>query len=724
MKREVLAGQQLQMTEKEKRLSMRIAKWASLVLAGIFGIVIVVALVVSGQAIQDAVEGQFLSMSRATGEQIQALVTTAETSAENIANYVQKAYRISGAGLRNMGGQMAVEGENMTFMSSIYKQPMSELNYDVERYLTEVCRTTATGTGNIAGVGVMFEPNEFGEYIPDYAIYVPEDIGANDTIEPYGEYAVYSKEISYTGAKAAGKPIFTEPYSWNGKTLISYSCPILVDNVFKGIVVVDIEIMDFGSYITLDENYPSLYGTIYLQDGTIIYDSEDIMAVGKNVSDFTPDKNQLAKLQKGMAGSEYFFVESKREDGHKVSRYCYPIKAGDETWWAQTAVNSKEKTASLQAMFVIMLILAALGLLALISMIVALLSRMLKPIKSVVEAAEHISLGKLDNELAVTSNDEIGRLARVFAGTSHNLKLMIEDINYILDEMAEGNFGVKTRNESSYVGDFEHILVSMRRLNDRLSDTMRRIHVASDQVDAGAVQMAQSAQALAEGANDQAGSVEELQATITNLAEQARTNARESQESYEKTVAVEKEAENSSSEMARMTEAMHEISEASMKISNIIGEIEDIASQTNMLSLNASIEAARAGEAGRGFAVVAGQIGKLAEESARSAVSTRELISTALAKVEDGNQITASTEESLMKVMEGLREIAGNVEQTRENSEAQAGSITMVETGVEQISEVVQNNSATAEETSATSEELSAQAATLNELLRQFKLKE
>lgn len=169
---------------------------------------------------------------------------------------------------------------------------------------------------------------------------------------------------------------------------------------------------------------------------------------------------------------------------------------------------------------------------------------------------------------------------------------------------------------------------------------------------------------------------------------------------------------------------MQRISESSMKIENIISELEDIASQTNLLSLNASIEAARAGEAGKGFAVVADQIRKLAEQSAASAVSTRELIEGSIHDVEEGNKAVVLVSETLDEVIKGINAIADTSKSLSENSQSQATAMEQAEQGVNQISEVVQSNSAMAQETSATSEELSAQAETLDNLVKQFKLRE
>ena len=261
-------------------------------------------------------------------------------------------------------------------------------------------------------------------------------------------------------------------------------------------------------------------------------------------------------------------------------------------------------------------------------------------------------------------------------------------------------------------------------MNRQLDGTLHQIREASEQVKVGSEQLAGSAQDLAEGASNQAGAVEELTATIenvTNISEESANNAVVAATSAK---AAAEDAEKSREEINQLTEAMERITETSKEIENIIAAIEDIASQTNLLSLNASIEAARAGEAGRGFAVVADQIGKLAADSAQSAVTTRELISKSLVEVEAGNNIVENTMESISTVLANMESFAGMASGAAEASKTQVDMLKQIEAGIEQITVVVQNNSASAQETSAVSEELSAQAIGLEEMVAQFVLRE
>ena len=320
-------------------------------------------------------------------------------------------------------------------------------------------------------------------------------------------------------------------------------------------------------------------------------------------------------------------------------------------------------------------------------------------------------------------DDEFNQMINDFEGMSEDLKKIIKDIENILGSMSRGNFMVQSGCRELYQGTFNDILVAMRDLRDQMIDTLQNVDDASIQVSAGSDNLAQSAQALAEGATDQAGAVEELTSTIANITASAEQSSKNLDESHQQAKEYARQADEGRQQMKDLAVAMKRITDTSKQIENITAQIEDIASQTNLLSLNASIEAARAGEAGKGFAVVADEIRTLAEQSAASAVSTRELIEGALKEIDEGNTASKNAEETLKIVIDGIESIAETSKQLSEDSKMQAEAMEQAELGVNQISEVVQSNSAAAEETSATSEELSAQADTLKGLIGKFILK-
>lgn len=352
----------------------------------------------------------------------------------------------------------------------------------------------------------------------------------------------------------------------------------------------------------------------------------------------------------------------------------------------------------------------------------AITKNMLRPIKQIQKASADLKAGNLDVDITYESPDELGQLANDFKDACATLHAMVEDTGVLLDQMANGDFTISEANKSKYVGSFVEQFESMHQLGSQMSDTLEQINVASEQVAQGSGQLSCGAQALAEGATDQAGAVEELTATVENITEVANNNAAAAEESYETVREAAEHAGQSREDLERLTEAMQRIDATSKEIQNIIGSIEDIAEQTNLLSLNASIEAARAGEAGRGFAVVAEQIGKLAGDSARAAVNTRDLLGKSLQEVENGNVITEKTVEALNQILETMNRFADTAKGSSESSREQADMLRQVEQGIEQISSVVQSNSASAEETSATSQQLSAQSDELKTLVGKFKL--
>lgn len=383
------------------------------------------------------------------------------------------------------------------------------------------------------------------------------------------------------------------------------------------------------------------------------------------------------------------------------------------------------KAASVTGIIVIiiMVVVGALSIALCVTYSKVISSLLIEPILELQGAAQKLKRGELDVEITYESQDELGELAENFRGACGQMRNVIEDAGYLLSEMAGGNFNVTTRAEESYVGYFKQLIESMRKLNHQLDGTLRQISEASEQVSIGAGQLASSAQELAEGATEQAGAVEELTATVEDVTNISEDSAEGASQAAKQIKASAEDAKKSREEMNRLIGAMERITETSKEIENIIGAIEDIASQTNLLSLNASIEAARAGEAGKGFAVVADQIGKLASDSAQSAVNTRELIGKALEEIENGNAMVERTMEVISEVLVGMEEFAETAANSAESSRTQADMLKQIEAGIEQISTVVQSNSAAAQETSAISEELSAQAENLEGMVAAFELR-
>ena len=346
------------------------------------------------------------------------------------------------------------------------------------------------------------------------------------------------------------------------------------------------------------------------------------------------------------------------------------------------------------------------------------------PVQEITEAAKIMYSGDMSvgERITYESEDEIGQLADALRGTTKNLSDYVNEISAILQCMATGDLTEDSDEITDFLGDFASIKESFVHILKRFNSTLTNIQTSVDEVEEGANGISQSSQALAEGATDQASAIQQLDATVTSVANMATESARETQQAYDDIQKTVSDAEQEKEKVKELTDEMRRIYEISSEIGNIIVTIENIASQTNLLSLNASIEAARAGEAGKGFAVVADQIGKLAADSANSAAETKELISKTVQEIEKGNAVTETVSQSFDRVIASMNTFADVAHQINETAVNQASALEQVNQGIDQLSAAVQNTASSSEESAAISEQLSAKAEELDTLVRKFKL--
>ena len=473
------------------------------------------------------------------------------------------------------------------------------------------------------------------------------------------------------------------------------------------------------------------------EDVSLITDSVQQMQNRKMNTESTALLNQLAsKIDEGEK------VRSKLMTQIKAGRYSEAVELNNNTYLpivndikslSEQLGNSIDKTAvhyyTMTKYTGVGMTVA--GILLLLADVVfglrvtrKMASAIVEPVQEITEAAKIMYSGDMSvgERITYESEDEIGQLADALRGTTKNLSDYVNEISAILQRMATGDLTEDSNEITDFLGDFASIKESFVHILKRFNSTLTNIQTSADEVEEGAGGISQTSQALAEGATDQASAIQQLDATVTSVANMATESARETQQAYDDIQKTVSDAEQEKEKMKELTDEMRRIYEISSEIGNIIVTIENIASQTNLLSLNASIEAARAGEAGKGFAVVADQIGKLAADSANSAAETKELISKTVQEIEKGNAVTETVSQSFDRVIASMNTFADVAHQINETAVNQASALEQVNQGIDQLSAAVQNTASSSEESAAISEQLSAKAEELDTLVRKFKL--
>ncbi len=408
-----------------------------------------------------------------------------------------------------------------------------------------------------------------------------------------------------------------------------------------------------------------------------------------------------------------------------VTKYGYVELVGDTGYLVLSSLPLSEYYAILIAMVISLIVLFAVGILLITLSIRKSAANLTKPILALNHTAQQLAAGNLDVCLEVTSDDEIGELGESIGKTVSRLKeyiIYIDETAEVLAQIADGKLRIALKND--YVGEFQKIKTALINISSAMNHVMEGINASSGRVSVGASELANASQMLAESAELQAASVEELAATTNSVADHVEESHRDAEASAKETAKVTAMIEQNQEKMTMMMDAMEEIRQTSQQVVGIIQTIEEIADQTNLLSLNASIEAARAGEAGKGFAVVADEIGKLALESAKAASSTRNLIELSMEEISKGNNIATDAMTALKESVSAVDHVNEMIKNTARNSAIQAESMEQLRIGIDEIARGIQDNSAASQETSATSDELATQADLLNKMVQKFELNE
>lgn len=445
--------------------------------------------------------------------------------------------------------------------------------------------------------------------------------------------------------------------------------------------------------------------------------------------------NKISKMSQGLVPLEEQAMQAVQSGdtqsaqnvvfGEEYETTVQEISANTDTCIKNIESRMNKKQTVLNLVMMISMILFVISFILMVRQIQKVMrfshKELLRPIVKVSEMLKQLAGGNFQTTTDLKEDEsEVGIMVAAIRFMNQNFSKMVTEISTVLGKMGEGNYNVQLNEQ--YVGEFVAIKDSMTKIIADTRNTLTTIRTAANEIDGGSEQLAQAASDLAEGCTVQASSVSEVSEAIDKVSKLMEQKTLEAQE----TVQISTNAGNvlieSNEKMQELKDAIGEINTCSEEIRTIIGVIEDIANQTNLLSLNASIEAARAGEAGKGFAVVAEQVKNLAEQSTQAAGQTTELIQSTIDAVAKGMSISDEAAENMSQVMVGAKEATDKMSQMAEAMKQEAKSLSDINENVSKVAEIVDNNSAASEETAAVSQEQTAQVQTMVQMMDRFEI--
>ena len=711
---------------KTMKLSLKMALTLALVSAVVICVMNICTVHYTRISFTNALDKNMEDKGRASSEELSSMISKMNAISSIIYNGVNS--EEDGKGdwiIKNLQEerQTVTPMKESGFRSRVVDAELNMKQYNSESVLLESLSALIASDENIVGAGAFFEPDGFVKVNGDYAPYLSKNDYSTKTLHNFS-YDHYKVKEYYTEAQESKKTVITEVYEdlLSGAKVFSISQPLFADDRFIGVVLLDIDVNIFSSIQQEDSRFPSLYSDILDAHGNVMY-SKNPELIGKSVSE-SKSETEYRKMQEEMEKGKIFHLAEKDQGGEEKRVYYIPTDVMGSTWWIMLSVKQAELMAPVIRLIFVCTAFAFFAVMVLASTLYFLIKKSLKPLEGMARVGKKVSKGDFSESISYLKDDEIGQIGQGFKQVTENIREITSDLEEKLEELSKGNFRVDLEDEEKYQGEYRPLIDSLRNIRSQLNGTILEIQKSASEVSSTSEQVSNGAQSLSQGATEQASSVEELSASMSEIADSIKVTTKKAEDAKGLSDRVGEAVTVSTGKMEEMTRAMAEITEKSTEIEKIIKTIDDIAFQTNILSLNAAIEAARAGEAGKGFAVVADEVGNLAQKSAKAAQNTGLLIEETKDAVERGAKISRETGESLSTVVERAGKINTMIFEITKETERESEGMSQLTVGMEQISAVVQTNSATAEESAAASEELSGQAAILDDLVSKFQLQE
>ncbi|WP_455030463.1 methyl-accepting chemotaxis protein [Oribacterium sp.] len=696
---------------KRSSLAGRISALVCVSMLIVFVLVNIVLLNAVGKSFDKINQDYLLSTTAMNVEKVKKSITLAENAARAISDHLEEMYNEPDTGAATVPSLLR---------DTVH---LSERRSFEEKYLLDSVWEMIRHDEHVMGAGVFFEPNAFQQGEPEYAMYLGRDNGdENKRFFKFLDYKFYGNgaEEYYTRASQEKVSHVVDPFvsSITGETIFVLVVPILHNDQFMGTVVVDLNVKMFDTLgVDKSGEGAKTFFDVINKDGKFVYSSNPD-AVGKNLSEYVGEETFKNEIQSKFDGESIFHIK----DNHRI-RYFAPLTIYGTDWYVQSAMSLDLYNQGKNQLFVALVAAEVILFILLQVILFTALKKSLSPLGKLAEESDKLAEGNFDIKVSYAQEDEIGRLVKSFNNIVKRLTYVVSDLQAKLGAFAQGDFATEIKEDENYKGDFRPILNSLQEISTSLNSTLKNVHTSSSEVSSSAEQVSSMAQRISEGTTKQASSIAELSKTMEDITEQIRHTTKQAEKAQQLGVVSGSHVETSNQKMTDMQGAMEEITEKSKEISKIIKTIDDIAFQTNILSLNAAIEAARAGEAGKGFAVVADEVGNLAKKSQEAAQNTSLLIEETIGAVQKGAKFTEETAEALHSVSESTNQVNDLIGEISKASEEESAGVSRLSDGLQEISAVVQENSATAEESAATAEELSAQANLMNDLVDKFKVR-